>query len=49
MKCQIPFSGKNKKNISVCCLPKILARVLIVNLDTGLKISFTFRMCNYLS
>ena len=31
MKCQILFSGKNKKNISKCRLPKILPRVLGVN------------------
>ena len=31
MKCQILFSGKNKKNISVCRLLKILSRVLSVN------------------
>ena len=31
MKCQNLFSGKNKKNISVCCLLKILPRVLSVN------------------
>ena len=28
MKCQILFSGKNKKNISKCRLLKILPRVL---------------------
>ena len=28
MKCQFLFSGKNKKNISRCCLLKKLARVL---------------------
>ena len=31
MTCQILFSGKNKKNISKCCLLKILPRVLSVN------------------
>ena len=31
MKWQITFSGKNKKNISICCLLKILPRVLNVN------------------
>ena len=31
MKCQILFSGKNKKNISKCHLLKILPRVLSVN------------------
>ena len=30
MKCHILFSGKNKKNISKCCLLKILPRVLSV-------------------
>ena len=30
MKCQILFSGKNKKNVSVCCLLK-LPRVVKVN------------------
>ena len=28
MKCSIMFPGKNKKNISMCCLLKILPRVL---------------------
>ena len=43
MKCQILFSGKNKKNISKCRLLKILPRVLSVKytksfiLVTGLK------------
>ena len=32
MKCQILFSGKNKKNISKCCLLKILPRVLSVKI-----------------
>ena len=32
MKCQIPFSAKNKKNITTCILLKILSRVLSVNL-----------------
>ena len=27
MKCHILFSGKNKKNVSECCLLKILPRV----------------------
>ena len=31
MKCQILFSGKNKKNISKCRLLKFLPRVLRVN------------------
>ena len=30
IKCQILFSGKNKKNVSKCCLLKILPRVLSV-------------------
>ena len=32
MKCQILFSGKNKKNISKCRLLKILPRVLSIKL-----------------
>ena len=35
MKCQILFSGKNKKNISKCRLLKILPRVLSVNNTYG--------------
>ena len=31
MKCRILFSGKNKKNVSICLLLKILSRVLRVN------------------
>ena len=31
MKCQIPFPGNDKKNISKCCLLKILPTVLSVN------------------
>ena len=31
MKCQNLFSGENKKNISICCLLKILPRMLSVN------------------
>ena len=31
MKCHILLSEKNKKNISKCCLLKILPRVLSVN------------------
>ena len=34
MKCQILFSGKNKKNISKCRLLKILPRVLSVKSAT---------------
>ena len=33
MKCQILFSGKNKKNISKCCLLIILPRVLSVDVE----------------
>ena len=49
MKCQILFSGKNKKNISKCRLLKILPRVLSVNtqevtflahLSRSLKVSY---------
>ena len=32
MKCQNLFSGKNKKNISICYLLKILPRVLSIKL-----------------
>ena len=32
MKCQIPFPEQNKKNISKCCLLKILSRVLSVKI-----------------
>ena len=35
MKCQILFSGKNKKNISKCRLLKILPRVLSVKVSPG--------------
>ena len=31
MKCQILFCGKNKKNISICGLLKILLRMLSIN------------------
>ena len=34
MKCQILFSGKNKKNISKCRLLKILPRVLSVKVPS---------------
>ena len=37
MKCQILFSGKNKKNISKCRLLKILPRVLSVKLGCSLQ------------
>ena len=39
MKCQILFSGKNKKSISLCCLLKVLPKVLNVNY---LKLFFVF-------
>ena len=35
MKCQILFSGKNKKNISKCRQLKILPRVLSVNVNAA--------------
>ena len=35
MKCQIMFPGKNEKNISECCLLKILLRVLSFNMLNG--------------
>ena len=41
MKCQSLFPGRNKKNISKCCLLKILSRVLIVN-----NISFCMKTYN---
>ena len=34
MKCHILFSGKNKKNISKCCLLKILPRALFFSQNT---------------
>ena len=40
MKCQILFSGKNKKNISKCRLLKILPRMLSDNNSTGLDITY---------
>ena len=36
MKCQILFPGKNKKNISMCHLMKILPRVLSVKANVVL-------------
>ena len=39
MKCQILFSGKNKKNISKCRLLKILPRVLSVKWRTDSKVA----------
>ena len=46
MKCQILFSGKNKKNISKCHLLKILPRVLSIKVvsyppDYNLQINQT--------
>ena len=38
MKCQILFSGKNKKNISKCCLLKILPRVLSPNYQREVQV-----------
>ena len=39
MKCQILFSGENKKNISKCRLLKILPRVLSVKaIDSNMEI-----------
>ena len=38
MKCQILFSGKNKKNISKCLL-KILPRVLSVKKKQGCQVA----------
>ena len=38
MKCQIPFSGKNKTNISICQLLKVLPGVLGVNLKQLYKL-----------
>ena len=37
IKCQILFSGKNKKNISICCLLKILPKVLRVKLPNQIR------------
>ena len=44
MKCQILFSGKNKKkDISICSLPKLLPRVLSVTvLKKLLQTNFYF-------
>ena len=46
MKCQILFSGKNKKNISKCRLLKILPRVLSVKAYVKL-LSMTIFMRNF--
>ena len=44
MYCQNLFSGKNKKNISICCMQKILHRVLSINVKISvvhlLKVHF---------
>ena len=44
MKCQILFSWRNKKNISVCCLLKILLRGLSVKFKEwfGLKVTDSY-------
>ena len=42
MKCQILFSGKNKKNISKCYLLKILPRVLSVKCTSLSLFSFIY-------
>ena len=39
MKCQIMFTGNNKKNILICCLLKILPRLL------SIKEIFCFKSC----
>ena len=43
MKCQILFSGKNKKNISKCHLLKILPRVLGVKQQLNLQFTNIFQ------
>ena len=47
MKCQILFSGKNKKNISKCRLLKILPRVLSVKecFSFGVLFAIIFVFC----
>ena len=48
MKCQILFSGKNKKNISKCLLLKILPRVLsikIIHISSLQLVSVPFGSC----
>ena len=40
MKCQILFSGKNKKSISKFRLPKILFRVLSINFNTSVFVFY---------
>ena len=49
LKCQIPLSGKNKKNISKCCLLKILRRVLSVNQVYSCFFSVTIFVENYIN
>ena len=47
MKCQILFSGKNKKNISKCRLLKILPRVLSVKADSVKTYQQDYLICNF--
>ena len=50
MKCQILFSGKNKKNISKCCLMKTLRRVQSVKLlNLFVSVSVFFKGNGYTS
>ena len=42
MKCQILFSGKNKKNISKCRLLKFLPRVLSVKVAVVERLLYIF-------
>ena len=46
MKCHILFSGKTKKNISKCCLLKILSRVLSSKVVTRVDITVDARVDN---
>ena len=48
MKCQILFSGKNKKNISKCRLLKILPRVLSIKASKVQNIQGTLEKNEYL-
>ena len=41
VKCQILFSGKNKKNISLCPMLKIVPKVLTTRLESFSAILFT--------
>ena len=43
MKCQLLFSGKNKKNISICRLLKKLPSMLNINIGT---VSGMSKQCN---